>query len=79
MEHPLITDIDHLTIDELQSRINDLTKKLAWASRSGNAGLAGQIRLALDTFQAKYQAKQQAIWEEAARKGGDHSDKISIS
>ena len=39
MEHPLIYKVDDLTIDELQNKISDLTKKLQWASRT-NADLA---------------------------------------
>lgn len=79
MEHPLIHNIQDLTVDELQTRISDLNKKLSWASRSNNKALIGQIQLALNSFNAKYQEKQQAIYD-AARKGGtDYADKINIS
>jgi len=79
MEHPLINNIDDLTIEELQSRISDLTRKLAWASRSGNADLVNQIRLAINTFTAKYQEKQQALYAARNKNGTDYSDKIDIS
>lgn len=80
MEHPLINNIDSLTSEELQTKISELTKKLSWASRSGNANLVGQIRMALETFQNKYREKQQAIYDAAAAKGGpDYSDRIDIS
>lgn len=79
MEHPLIHNIDHLSLEELQSRINDLTKKLSWAARSGNAQLRGQIQMALDTFMAKYQEKQRALYDEKTKKGSDWADKIDIS
>jgi hypothetical protein len=79
MEHPLINNIDNLTIDELQSRISDLTKKLNWASRSGNAGLRAQIQMALETFTVKYKEKQMAIYNAANKNGTDFSDKIDIS
>jgi hypothetical protein len=54
MEHPLIPDIDHLTIDQLQARISELNKKLGIAHRTGNAHLTSQIRMALETFNNKY-------------------------
>ena len=78
MEHPLITEIDDMTLEELQSRITDLTKKLSWASRT-NQHLASQIRMALETFQNKYREKQQALYDAAKKGGPDYSDKIDIS
>lgn len=79
MEHPLINNIDGLSIDELQTRINDLNKKLAWAHRSGNAGLRSQIQMALDSFNVKYKEKQQALYDAANKNTPDFSDKINIS
>jgi lysine/ornithine N-monooxygenase len=79
MEHPLIDSVDSLSIDELQGRITDLNKKLAWAMRSNNASLTGQIRMALETFQTKYREKQQALYDAAKKQGQDYSDRIDIS
>lgn len=79
IEHPLISNIDDLTLEEIQTRISDLTKKLNWASRSGNANLTSQIRLALDTFRSKYSEKQQAIYKEATKNNPTFADKIDIS
>jgi len=78
MEHPLINDIDNMTLEELQSRITDLTKKLSWATRT-NQHLASQIRMALETFQNKYREKQEAVYKAANKGGPDYSDKIDIS
>ena len=78
MEHPLIDSIDGLTIEELQSKITDLTKKYAWASRS-NAQVATQIAMALETYQNKLQQRQQEQYDAAARTAQDYSDKINIS
>ena len=78
MEHPLINDIGDLTLDQLQNKISELNKKLNIAMRGGNAALVGQVRMALETFNNKYQAKLQ----EQQNKGGDgpdFSDKINIS
>lgn len=79
MEHPLITDIDNLTVDELQSKISELQKKLNFATRSNNGNLATQIRMAIETFSNRYQAKLQAIYDEQNKNSPDHSDKINIS
>jgi tRNA U38,U39,U40 pseudouridine synthase TruA len=79
MEHPLINNIDHLTIDELQTKVNELTKKLSYAQRMGNAFLVNQVRMALETYQNKYREKQQAQWDAAKRNGPDYSDRIDVS
>lgn len=79
MEHPLITDIDHLTLEELQTQISDLNRKLSFAMRIGNGQLANQIRLALNTFSSKYQEKVEAQYAAQNKNGKDFSDKINIS
>jgi hypothetical protein len=79
MEHPLISDIDNLTIDELQGKISELNKKLSFAQRIGNAQLANQIRMAIETFRNKYQQKMQAIHDNQNKNNPDFSDKIDIS
>ena len=79
MEHPLIHDIDGLSVEELQGRITDLTKKLSWAMRSNNPHLASQIRMALETFQNRHRQKMDEIYAKANQKGQDYSDRIDIS
>ncbi len=78
MEHPLITDPNNLSMEELQTRITDLQRKLAWAQRN-NQGLAHQIAMALETFNNKYQERQREIWESQTKSGQDFSDRIDIS
>jgi hypothetical protein len=64
MEHPLIGNIDHLTEDELSEKINELNRKLNMATRTGNGHMCNQLRMAIESFQSKYQQKLQE-----ARKG----------
>jgi len=75
MEHPLIGNIDHLTEDELSEKINELSRKLNMAVRSGNGHMCNQLRMAIESFQSKYQQKLQD-----ARKGqsSNFDDKIDI-
>jgi hypothetical protein len=79
MNHPLINNLDDLSIEELQTKISDLSKKLSWSARSGNAQLRMQIQMALDSYMEKYREKQQAIYNAALKNGPDHTDKIDIS
>jgi hypothetical protein len=79
MEHPLISNIDHLTIDELQAKVTELTRKIGMAHRMGNAHLRAQIAMALETYQNKLQQRQQELWDKQRGSGPDYSDKIDIS
>jgi hypothetical protein len=79
MEHPLITDADSLTMEQLQTKVTDLTKKLSWAHRSGNAFLTQQVRMALETYQNKLRQRQQEEWEKNTKNNPDFGNKIDIS
>ncbi len=57
MEHPLIGNLDALTPDELLEKINELSRKLGIAYNTGNSYLCDQIRMAIDSYQTKYQEK----------------------
>jgi hypothetical protein len=62
MEHPLIGSLDELTVDELSSKVNELSNKLSIATRSGNGHLCNQIRMALESYRTKYQEKLQETY-----------------
>jgi hypothetical protein len=57
MEHPLVDNLDNLSLEQLQEKISDLTKKLGIAARSGNGHLCNQVRMALESYQNKYNEK----------------------
>ena len=57
MEHPLIPSVDDLTTEQLSEKLTELNKKLTIAYRLGNHDLCNQLRMALETFQNKYQEK----------------------
>jgi len=63
MEHPLIGNIDELTVDDLTSKINELNNKLNIVMRTGNGNLCNQIRMAIETYQNKYQEKIRASYK----------------
>lgn len=77
MEHPLIGSLDELTLEELSSKINELTKKLSIAARSGNGHLCNQIRMAMENFQNKYQEKLKESYSKA-QGNTNFDDKINI-
>lgn len=77
MEHPLISNLDQLTVDELSAIIGDLYTKLSIASRSGNAQLCNQIRMAIESHNNKYQEKLQASYKKVVD-DSSLKDKIKI-
>tara|TARA_R110000868_G_scaffold350303_1_gene611537 strand:- start:249 stop:485 length:237 start_codon:yes stop_codon:yes gene_type:complete len=62
MEHPLIGNLDTLTIEDLSKKITDLNNKLSIAARTGNGHLCNQIRMAVESYQNKYQEKVQETY-----------------
>lgn len=57
MEHPLIGSLDEFTSEQLLEKITELNRKLGIAYRMGNNDLCNQIRMAVESHQAKYQEK----------------------
>ena len=57
MEHPLIPNLDDLSAEDLLNKITELNKKLGIAMRSGNAYLCNQLRMAIESYQNKYNEK----------------------
>ena len=76
MEHPLIGNLDELTMDELSAKVSDLTNKLNIAVRTGNGHLCNQLRMALESYQNKYQEKLQESYRKQSNINFD--DKIQI-
>ena len=57
MEHPLVSNLNNLTEEQLLEKVTELQRKLGIAYRTGNADLCNQIRMAIESFQTKYQDK----------------------
>jgi hypothetical protein len=76
IEHPLIGNLDELTVEQLSEKINELHKKLSIAYRSGNGYLCDQIRMAIESYSTKLRQRQDEQYR-AAQQSFD--DKIKIS
>ena len=57
MEHPLIGSLEDFTPEQLLEKITELNRKLGIAYNMGNGHLCNQIRMAIESHQAKYQEK----------------------
>jgi hypothetical protein len=79
MEHPLIPNLDELKIDELGAKISELNKKLRIAQNMGNGHLCNQIRMAIESYQAKHSQRLQEMYQAASKDLGKNlDDKINI-
>jgi hypothetical protein len=79
MEHPLIGNINDMTVDELSAKVSELSNKLHIAAGMGNAHLCDQIRMALETFRNKYQDKLQESYKKQEQASNiNFDDKIKI-
>jgi len=68
-----------MTLEQLGSKVSELHKKLNIAHRMGNGYLCDQIRMAIESYNGKYQQKMRAL---SAPKVGDtdsFNSKIDIS
>jgi hypothetical protein len=76
MEHPFINNLDSLTIDELSTKISDITQKLSWSIRMNHGHMAQQLSMALESYQSKYREKL----ADAAKSSTDFNfnDKINV-
>jgi hypothetical protein len=49
--------LEELTTEQLQEKISELNRKLGIAYRMGNNDLSNQLRMAIESYQNKYQEK----------------------
>jgi hypothetical protein len=59
MEHPFLSSqsLKDRSLEELQTKINDLTTKLTFAYRTRNAPLIGQIQMVMESYRNEYNRK----------------------
>lgn len=76
MEHPLISNLEDLSVEQLTEKITELNKKLAIAYRTGNGHLCNQIRMAIESYQNKFQEK---IRKQNGDNGSNFDEIIDIS
>lgn len=79
MEHPLIGNIDDLSVEELSAKVNELNSKLSIATRTGNGHLCNQLRMAIESYQNKYRQRLEETWRRQEQSANiNFDDKINI-
>jgi hypothetical protein len=79
MEHPFINNLEDLTLEQLGAKVSELHKKLNIAHRMGNGYLCDQIRMAIESYNGKYQQKMRALSAPKSGEADSFNDKIDIS
>jgi hypothetical protein len=79
MEHPFINNLEDMTLEQLGSKVSELHKKLSIAHRMGNGYLCDQIRMAIESYNGKYQQKMRALSAPKSGETDSFNDKIDIS
>lgn len=57
MQHPFITDLSNLSLEEIQNKITDLNNKLNFAYRTGKGPMIHQINMVIESYRAEYSKK----------------------
>jgi len=63
MEHPFITDLDKLSIDDLQEKISSLTSKLTFSSRMNHHTMSHQLLMVLESYQNEYNKRMEEMYK----------------
>lgn len=76
MEHPLLEELSGLTLEEIQSKVSELNKRLAFAYQMNNGPMIQQLQLIMNSYQEAYRKKM----DELMPKGDSdkYSNKIDI-
>jgi len=61
MEHPFIKNLQDLSLETLQEKIGELTKKLNFAYKTGNQPLIHQLNMALESYKVAQSKKMDEL------------------
>ena len=53
MIHPFLPDLSTSSLEELQEKVNALTKNLTFAYRTGNSAMIGQLNMILEGYKTE--------------------------
>ena len=64
MQHPFINDLSDKSLDDLTKTLTDLQGKLTWARRSMNQPLIHQMQMVIESYNAEYQKRMDAMYKQ---------------
>lgn len=63
MEHPFISDLSKLSIDDLQEKISELNKRLGFVARMNNTSMYGQLLMVIDSYNTEYNKRMNEMYK----------------
>jgi hypothetical protein len=63
MEHPFISDLSKLSMDDLQEKISELNKRLAFVARMNNTSMYGQLLMVIDSYNSEYNKRMNEMYK----------------
>ena len=78
MTHPLVGDLTGLSTDELNQKLNDLSKRINQAYRMGYSDACQQLQMIQHSYQYELQLRQEKLMQELAEKSGQFKNIIDI-
>lgn len=64
MEHPFIANLSDLSLEDLQTKVSELTNKLNFAYKMGNGPLIHQLTMALESYRNAYSKKMSELMDQ---------------
>jgi len=78
MGHPLTPDLSKLSLEELNSKYNELLKRITYAYRIGQPDMVGQLQLLMQDYQAELQERDRKTLAELEKNSKGFSGIIDI-
>ena len=76
--HPFISDLSALSVDELNQKLADITKRMNYAQRIGQIDMINQLYLIQVSYQEEFSIRQNKMMDEMAEKSKQFKDIIDI-
>jgi hypothetical protein len=63
MEHPFISDLSKLSMDDLQEKISELNKRLNFVAKMNNTAMYGQLLMVIDSYNTEYNKRMNEMYK----------------
>lgn len=69
MQHPFIDDLSKKSMDDLQTTISDLSKKLSFAYRMQNQNMVNQVNMVMESYKSEFNKRMDELFKKQDLQG----------
>ena len=69
MQHPFINDLTSKSMDDLQTTISELSKKLTFAYRMQNQNMANQVSMVMESYKVEMNKRMDELFKKQNLQG----------